>query len=576
MASHTGQVGTFDVLRATTPSPILLPVAFNKAPQTNYGQEDVIFPLTPSSYAQGSTVVDAGSLPGPALAAQGDAQLQEGWSATADWFERFHIVPRSFDFGNILSTQQTDVEVYSAFRYSVHTWNDYINNAGAGVTLQGQPVLPYSFLPQTGVQMTLLVDTIGEPFVDTTLDFVFDTGTMYIPLEVQRVTLFNLPPEMPYTEVLEFATDVIEHSDGSEQRISIRKNPRQLFDWQIIMEPGIERQIVDSVMFNWQSRIYGIPIWHELTTLTTAATIGTLTITVGTTNYADYRIGGLVLIRSSQTDYDVLVLVSKTATTLTFENPTLKAHAVGAQVMPLRTAVVQGQPRGRRYTSDAEALSLRFRVRDNDVSIASTAAFSTFNGKVLLDDLNGIDSALEETFDQDVTVIDFDTGITEESSDWDAHRRVTPKTFLAKGRQRVWETRQLMHSLRGRQVSFYLPTFGKDLELVVNTVIGSPVLNIRNCGYTQYVQSRQPKNVLRIKLVDGTVILRTVLSSVITSETQEALTLNANWASIITPAQIDRIMYVEKVRFDSDQITFQHTVGDRTVKIKAPVKTVFE
>lgn len=576
MATHTGELGWFDVQSVTTPSPDLLAVAFHKAPQMLYDEDDVILVTSVQDYPQSNGFVDSATPPAETDTTQGDGQVMESFSMTADWFERFHVVPREFDFGNLLSTQQEDIEVYSAFRYSNHTWIDWINNAGTGVTLIGLPTFPYVFFPQTGVQMTLQVDTTGEPFIDTTLDFVFDTGTIEVPIEVQRVTLFNLPPELPYTEVLAFLTDVISHTDGSEQRISLRKNPRQFFEWEIIMEPGIERQIMDSLMFEWQSRIWGIPVWHELTTLTVAAGIGTSTINVETTNFADYRIGGLVLIRTSQTVYDVLVLVSKTSNTLTFENPTLKAHGVGAQVMPLRTAVIEGQPRGRRYPTDAESLSLRFRVRDNDVSLASTAAFSTYNSKVLVDDLNGIQTALEETFDQAIVVIDNETGTTEETSDWDRHRRVSNKTFLAKGRQRVWEVRQLMHALRGRQVSWYLPTFGKDLELLINTIAGSPLMQIRNCGYTQFVKSRQPKNVIRVVLTDGTVILRKILSSTVVDDNQETLTLDGNWPSIITPAQISRISFVEKVRFDSDQIRLAHLVGDRVVKISAPVKVVFE
>lgn len=557
----------------TVPSPIFLPKAYDKCIVMNGGEEDVFFP---QAYLQATAVTDASTPPTPPRTNQGAAQIVERMSMTEDWFERFHVVPRSFDFGSILATQQVGIEVYSAFRYSNHLWIDYINNAGAGVTLIGMPVLPRLFLPQTGVQMTLQVDTTGEPFVDTTLDFIFDSGTTYVPITVQRVTLFSLPPELPYVEVLGFLTDVIGHTDGSEQRISLRKNPRQGFEWEVIMEPGVERQIVDSILFDWQSRIFGIPMWHELTTLTTASSIGAFTITVGTTAFADYRIGGLVLIRDSQTSYDVLVLVSMTGTTLTFDKATLKAHAVGAQVMPLRTAVLEGNPTGRRFASDAESLSLRFRVRDNDVSIASTAAFNSFNSKVLLDGLNCITTALDEEFEQVTVTIDNGTGVTEEASPWSRHRRGTTKTFLAKGRQSVWETRQLLHALRGRQISWYLPTFGKDLELLLATISGSPLMNIRNIGYTQYVKSRQPKNVIRVRLIDGTIILRTILSSVIVDDTQETLTLNGNWPSIITPAQIDRVSYVEKVRFDSDTIRIQHTIGDRTVKFSAPVKTVFE
>ena len=33
-----------------------------------------------------------------------------------DWFEKFHVIPRAFDFGQVVSDQEEDVEVYSAYR----------------------------------------------------------------------------------------------------------------------------------------------------------------------------------------------------------------------------------------------------------------------------------------------------------------------------------------------------------------------------------------------------------------------------------------------------------------------------
>lgn len=495
-----------------------------------------------------------------------------------DWFEKFHVVPREFALGNILSTQNIPIEVYSAFRDSSHPWSAFVNNAGAGVSLVGAPSLPFIFAPQTGKQMTLQVNSLGEATVDSTLDFVFDTGTIHVPITLQRVVLFTLPPELPYTEILEFLTDIIAHLDGTEQRFSLRKNPRQKFDWEIAMDPGIERQLLDSILFEWQSRLFGVPIWHELSFLTTPVAPAATVITVETTNFADYRIGSLALIYTSQSVYDVLTVQSLTSTSVTFTTGALNAHAIGAKVMPLRIGVLEGKPHEKRYPTDASALQLRFRIKDNDVgSIASTAAFSTFNGKVLLDDPNFVQTALDAEFDQDVYVLDNDTGQSYESSSMDRHRRGSAKTFLPRGRQRIWETRQLLHALHGRQVSLYLPTFGKDLTPLLQLSSGSSALDVSNCGYTQFVKSRQPKNVIRVTFNDGTApLIRTVLSSLVVDATRETLTLNTSWPSTIALSRIDRIMYVEEVRLDSDSISITHLLGDRSARIVAPVKAVLE
>lgn len=502
--------------------------------------------------------------------------LGDKFGPNFDFFEDFHVIPRSFDFGNVLTTQTEDIEVYNAFRHSAEMWNAYINHAGSGITLIGMPSLPVSVPRQSGIQMQLEVSPSGPPNVDSTLEFQFDVGDIFVPIKLQRVVLFDVQPELPYTETLQFLTEVIRHKDGSEQRNSLRKSPRQIFEWDVFLEDNRERQRVDSVLFGWQSSVFGIGMWHELTRLSAATTIGTTVLSVKTTDYSDYRVGGLVLIFKDQFTYDVLELLSLTGTTLTLKSGTLNAYGVGVKVMPMRTAVLEGSVTGDRYPVNLQKIQARFRVIDNDVSLADTSAFSTFNSKVLLDDLNGVSRTMPEAYEQDLVVLDNKTGITFQESPWDRNRRGSAKTFLTNTQQGLWNVRRLLHALRGRQVSLYLPTFYHDLTVTDNLVSGNNTINVQNVGYTQFVRQRQPRNVIRIRFVDGTSLIRTITNSAVVDATKETLTLSANWPTGYTVAQVSRIEYLEKVRFDSDSFRIFYELGDRTVKVTAPVKVVLE
>ena len=220
---------------------------------------------------------------------------------------------------------------------------------------------------------------------------------------------------------------------------------------------------------------------------------------------------------------------------------------------------------------------MQFRVDNNDISIASTAAFSSFNSKVLFDDFNAMRQVMTESFERQIIVLDGETGVTDQVSNWTRNRRGSFKTFVARGKQAVWETRQVMHSLRGKQISFYIPTFSDDLIPDTNLTSGSSTLNIQHVGYNQFVQERQPRNVIRVVFNNGdATLVRTVTSSSVISATREALTLDGTWPSTVTPADVERIEYVEKSRFDTDTITFVHTSGSSTTKVFASVKAVFE
>lgn len=503
------------------------------------------------------------------------AQPRDEMTPAIDFFEDWHVLPRSVALGNILATQLVSFEVFSAFRHTRETWNTFVNNAGAGVSLVGAPGLPATAAPLHGFSFQLQVDPSGAPSVDTTLDFGFDIGTIYVPITFDRVVLFDMPPELPYLEELEFLTDILLHTDGSEQRAALRKNPRQFFEWNILLADGPERARIHNKLFDWQSRVFGIPVWHELTFSTAAATAGALTINVQSTNFADYRVGGLVLVYRDQTTFDVLELASFTSTSVTVVNPILNSYSTGVMVMPLRTGVLE-QVAGSRWAVNLAAIRARFRVDNNDANLGDTSAFPTFNSKVLLTDGNGITGTFSESFERKVIQVDSRTGIVYQDSPWDRSRRGSGKTFLCNSRQALWNVRRLVHALRGRQVSFYLPTFAKDLEPVDPLILGASGMNIRHCGYTQFVRQRQPQNAIRLVFTDNTTLLRTVIGSSVLDATKEALTLNTTWPAGVPVANISRVEYVEKVRFNSDSIQFQHFPGDRTTKIAAPVLAVLE
>lgn len=498
--------------------------------------------------------------------------------AAFDWFEHFHVVPRSFDFGNLLSDQSVPIEVFSAFRSQAHTWTNFVNNAGVGVELVGLPTLPVTMFAQQGIQMTLDVSTSGDPFVDETLDFFFDVSTILVPIEIARVVLWGNRPEQEYTETLSFLTDVLRAKAGSEKRTSLRKNPRQFFDFDYFESEGTEKQTLENLLFDWQARTFGVPVWFDECFLTAAASIGALSITVDSTDLRDFRVGGLVCVFTSQGVFDVSEISAKTSTTISLVSPLLNAYAVGASVFPLRICEAPGTIEGGRYPWGLSTKAIRFRVNDNDSNLANLAPFSTFNGKLLLDRGNSVLSATaRETFTIEIIDHDNATGVREIGSPWPSHKRGHLLSLRAEGRQAVWELRGLLHAIRGRQVSFYIVRDSDDLLPTANLISGSNVLTCANVGYAQFVRQRQPKNVLRINFASGAApLFRTVLSSSNPSASVDQLVLDANWPSTFTPAQISRIEYVEKVRFDTDDLRIEYRPQAQLAHLVAPIMAVFE
>lgn len=577
MASFSGTIQDSDILNFKDPS-----LSVNVGKLGNHklvllvNDPPALDPDTPEG--PGVTFVDE---KGPAPNNEWSGQEDEQSTLAADWFERFHVTPKIFTFGNVLTTQLEDTEVFSAYRRDAHDWLTYVNNAGDGVTLVGLPTLPITVQPLSGIQMQLRIDVIGEPSVDTTLDFGFDVETIYVPITLDRIVLYAPPPEMPYDEELEFKTDIITLKDGTEQRISVRKNPRQFFKWNHVIEDGLERQRIHNILYEWQTRTYGIPIWHDMVRLTSLAASGSTSLNVTNTAYTDFRQDELVVIYQDDTVFNVLTASAIGSTTITLDNPTTDEFPIGTIVAPLRIAEIVGKVAGKRYPTLAATMNLTFRVKDNDVDLADTSAFSTYDDgsgdRVFFDDPNGLIGQMTEEFIQDTYIIDNETGAVYQSSAWDHNKRITAKGFVCIGRQAAWNARQVIHALRGRQIAFFLPTFSKDLILDTDVTSGQPIMNIVNVHYNQFVAQRSGRNIIRINFIDGsTPVIKEVISSSVVSDTREALTMDSNFTSTIDKDDVLRIDFVELVRFVEDRILFKHEKGDRLTRINSPVISVFD
>lgn len=498
-----------------------------------------------------------------------------------DWFEDFHVIPRSFEFGNLLSPQSSPIEVFSAFRRLVKEWTSFVNNAGAGTELVGSPSLPTNVDPMSGIQMTVDVSTSGVPFVDDTLDFAFSgVGTIYVPITIQRIVLWGLVPEQPYEEELEFLTTIYTPKNGSEKRESLRKAPRQSWRYQYVIGEGTEAQYFENLLFDFQSLTFGVPVWFEDTEISSAVTAGDTTINVVSTSYRDFRVGGLAVIFTAQSTFDVLEIDAGgiTGTSLSFTAPTVNSYAAGTPVYPLDPCFAQARIDGQRWPVGLRAMGIRFQSSTNDVDLADLSAFSTYKGKLLLDNGNSmLRGTIGHDFEQPLIRIDGGAGTMYQSSTWDRHKRGHTFTLRADGRQAVWEMRQMVHALRGRQVSFYVPTDSDDLEVVADLLSASNTMDVTNVGYTQFVRNRTPKSDIRVNFVDGSApLLRAITGSSSPSTTVDQLVVDTNWPSTITPAEISRVEYVEKVRLDTDSIRIQYDESGSRARMVAPIRAVFD
>lgn len=503
-----------------------------------------------------------------------DAVVASDLSIGSSWWDRVHVLPRQkTELGLIRDAQQVEFEVFNASRQrAVVVAVD--NLAGDGVTLPdgpavGTPIAPFGSAlvsPSTPTSPTLPtvdVSPDGAPEFDSSIRFVCTPGgEAELLLSGSRFEVLPFEPEGEVIETLEFGTDVLMVSSGIEKRISYRKRPRQKFELNFLVS-GTERALLHAMLFNRQHRAFGIPLWHERIVLSAPASIGATSFTAGDGTLVDLRVGGWAVLFHDRDTFDVVRVASVNSTTVTVEaSPaTTNAFVAGDFLMPLRIAYLDPRVPTRRPPVGLELISLLATVAENDLGARDGQVddFFEYESRPIID-LPNVMQANETGGDvlQNVVVFDFAASSISQSAAWSTSKRRFEFGFSTTSRGDMLVVRDFLLAMRGRQGSFWIPSAADDFEVVADLASGSDTVDVSLAGYTRHVQSRRGRSSIAFTFIDGSSLIRTILSSVEVSGTVERLTLDDTWPFTISVGAVRRVQYLELVRFDSDSIQIRH------------------
>jgi len=415
-----------------------------------------------------------------------------------------------------------------------------------------------------------------DPFVITT---GFDVlGTRLVDPTPNLGTALTIVPEAPIAEILEFLTEIIEVLDGSEQRISLRKNPRQIFELTYRLE-GKDRRRLENILYDKQDEELVLPVWTEPLALASGGEVEDTSIDLTSIDFADLRIGGLAILLRSDGISNIIDVTEIDALQVSFSTPLRNAFPAGTTVYPARRVNARELIQGSLAPVNDEELSIRFLVQDNDVGegFADSSAFPTLEGKVLLDGPNAVGRRLSVTLQRRLIELDNETGKRSQVSPWPTSKRASAKGFVTTNREDLWAVRRLLHDLRGRQESFFLPTFFDELVPSGDLISGSTLLQVDNVGFAAFTTGRAPaRNLIRVRKTDGSILTRFVSTVLEVDDSTEQITVDLPWPEDIPTEEVDRIDYVELVRSATDEIRITHLDPAGQARTTFPVLTVFD
>ena len=379
--------------------------------------------------------------------------------------------------------------------------------------------------------------------------------------------LWPFPAAQEITEVLEWRTDVLQARAG-EQRIALRPRPREIVTLRQRLDALGMARAADLARAgfagDWQ-----VPLWHMAVQPEADLVQGATEIPVDTT-VSDFREGGLAAIAVDGGDAAPVAIASVAPDRLVLANQLilqLPAFAVAARrimVAPIRAGVLTSAVEIARRRQGDGTVTASFLLRDATDLVAPV--LPTYLGRPVQTDPSLVRRPLTASLRRAVEYVDNGFGPVVVEPVRDVFERGEAITLKAQGPATRHALRRWLWSLRGRQASFWLPTWGRELQLRAAMTSGSTLMRVAPVApITSYVGRRimlEMPSALRFRSITGA----------IEDGFDHRLTLSSNLGEPVPLGT--KVHFLTAVRADADRVEVQH--GATASEITLPVVEVAE
>lgn len=474
-----------------------------------------------------------------------------------DYYKRIHLIPGSISLGNLLSIQTRNVEVWNSF-LEPELLSSITQLGTDGITLVQPVAAPTYFAALESRTYQLIISTNGSPAISASYAFNFPGSAPVLAVTGRRIVIWPFMPQTKHRESMEWKTDLIP-SFNNEQRLALRPAPRQSFTFDFQLD---QRQFsrAKAIASQWAYRVYGIPVWSELTRVG-AVPLGSTEILFDTENM-DFRENDLVLIWESDEKFVAAENSSVLTDRVVLKLP-LEESYQNAYVSPLRFArTLQGMS----FDRGPDGLTVTkgtFLVTANK-DLGAATGWPTYRGKDVITDRTIIVGDLGERISRSVDAFDNGAGpiAVDPSNAW--LRSPKTITFDTLTRAERWTARRWIHSRRGKQKGFWMPSWNIDLEILIDVDASASALTVRPIGYPLYYGVKDAMVVLN----NGTRLFTRITSGSTDVDGNELLILGGAIGTSFAVADVDFVCFMSHVRFDSDRVDVAHgQAGRATITI---------
>lgn len=379
--------------------------------------------------------------------------------------------------------------------------------------------------------------------------------------------LWPFPAAQEITEVLEWRTDVLQ-SQAGEQRIALRSRPREIITLQHRCDALGMARAAELARAGFAGE-WRVPLWHMAVQPTGDVVQGATDIAVDT-SVADFRAGDAVVLAVDGREASLAEIVDVEADRLILVEPLgarLPAAIVAASriaVAPVRPGLLSAPVEIARRRQNDGMVTATFLLRD--APDLTAPVLPTYLGRPVQTDPSLTRSSITASLRRAVEYVDNGFGPVVVEPLRDVFERGEAITLKAQGAAERWALRRWLWSLRGRQTSFWLPTWGRELQLRAAMTSGSTLMRVAPvaelAGYVGRAILLEMPSGFRFRTINAAVA----------DGADHRLTLSS---SLGEPVAIGtKVHFLTLVRSDADRIEIRH--GAVASEVTLPVVEVLE
>lgn len=463
------------------------------------------------------------------------------------FYNRILVEPVRIDLGSIVSEQSRNILVFNGYLSSVTLSSIDQNSFDSGMSFAADSP-PYVYLPLLERTYTLTVTVAGQPQIDASIDFNWLGGINSISVVIlgSRIVLLPVVFRSQVVETLVWKTDIILAYEGVEQRIRLRRSPRQqlrVYAWL----DRVERNRIENLLVGWRKRTWAIPMWIESRYASSPIIEGDTVVNVDT-HYADFRIDSLAVIWESLTKFDVFQIGGLTDSTITLLRGVNDDYS-NPIIMPVRSARMMGNP-VRAASGYDGVLKANLEVVDN-IAFDPSASATQFLGEDFYDVVplygEGTDG-VEDEYDHRIDVLDFESGIVQQYAPWSQIQIGRSFELVLDGLEEIWNHRMWLHRRAGRLRPFYMATYENNFFLLSEGNLGDTIEISQN----NYAAQGTERNHIAFRLKStGAYVFRTVLDAEDLPNGNINITLDS--ALNVDSGDVEEISFIGLKRLGSDR-----------------------